>query len=135
MTRTGNKVEVKMVAIRSRFIPDKIDVQAGDEVTIHVTNVEQTTDMIHGLGIIEHDMNVVVDPGRDQDREVHRREAGRLSLLLHQLLLGAPPGDAGLSRGEAIGPGVSQPTRRPCVTVMSCHERRLRPCIASWTAR
>ena len=43
--------------------PDRIDVKAGDEVTIHVTNVEQTTDMIHGLGIIEHDMNVVVDPG------------------------------------------------------------------------
>ena len=63
MTRTGNKVEVKMVAIRSRFLPDKIEVKAGDEVTIHVTNVEQTTDMIHGLGIIEHDMNVVVDPG------------------------------------------------------------------------
>jgi nitrous-oxide reductase len=52
-----------MVAIRSRFLPDRIDVRAGDEVTIHVTNVEQTTDMIHGLGIIEHDMNVVVDPG------------------------------------------------------------------------
>ena len=63
VTRAGNKVEVKMVAIRSRFIPDRIDVKAGDEVTIHVTNVEQTTDMIHGLGIIEHDMNVVVDPG------------------------------------------------------------------------
>ena len=47
----------------SRFLPDRIDVKAGDEVTIHVTNVEQTTDMIHGLGIIEHDMNVVVDPG------------------------------------------------------------------------
>jgi nitrous-oxide reductase len=63
VTRNGNKVTVKMVAIRSRFLPDRIDVKAGDEVTIHVTNVEQTTDMIHGLGIIEHDMNVVVDPG------------------------------------------------------------------------
>jgi nitrous-oxide reductase len=63
VTRSGNKVEVKMVAIRSRFVPDKIEARAGDQVTIHVTNVEQTTDMIHGLGIIEHDMNVVVDPG------------------------------------------------------------------------
>jgi nitrous-oxide reductase len=51
------------MAIRSRFVPDTVEVRAGDEVTIHVTNVEQTTDMIHGLGIIEHDMNVVVDPG------------------------------------------------------------------------
>ncbi len=35
-------------------------------------------------------------PRRDEDRHVHGEEEGRLSLLLHQLLLGAPPGDAGL---------------------------------------
>ncbi|HEY0947509.1 MAG TPA: Sec-dependent nitrous-oxide reductase [Opitutaceae bacterium] len=63
ITRKGNVVEVKMVAIRSRFIPDRIDVNEGDELVIHVTNVEQTTDMIHGLGIVEQDMNVVIDPG------------------------------------------------------------------------
>jgi nitrous-oxide reductase len=32
-------------------------------VTIHLTNAEQTTDMIHGLGIAEHNINVIVDPG------------------------------------------------------------------------
>lgn len=63
VVRNGNKVEVKMVAIRSRLIPDIIDVREGDEVTIHVTNVEQTTDMLHGLGITGYDINVVVDPG------------------------------------------------------------------------
>jgi nitrous-oxide reductase len=42
VVRTGNKVEVKMIAIRSRFLPDQIEVQQGDEVTIHVTNTEQT---------------------------------------------------------------------------------------------
>ena len=63
VTRTGNKVDVKMMAIRSRFVPDIIEVRQGDEITIHVTNVEQSTDMIHGLGIAEHDMNVVMDPG------------------------------------------------------------------------
>ena len=63
VARTGNKVEIKMVAIRSRFLPDQIEVQQGDEVTIHLTNTEQSTDMIHGLGISEHDMNVIVDPG------------------------------------------------------------------------
>ena len=62
-TRNGNKVEVKMMAIRSRFVPEKIEVRVGDEITMHVTNVEQTTDMIHGLGIVEHDLNIVVDPG------------------------------------------------------------------------
>jgi nitrous-oxide reductase len=63
VVRNGNVVEVKMVAIRSRFIPDRIDVNEGDELVIHVTNVEQTTDMIHGLAIADQNMNIIVDPG------------------------------------------------------------------------
>lgn len=76
VVRAGNKVEVKMVAIRSRFLPDLIEVQEGDEVTIHVTNPEQTTDMIHGLGIVEHDMNVVVDPGETKTVKFTASKAG-----------------------------------------------------------
>jgi nitrous-oxide reductase len=63
VVRTGNVVEVKMVAIRSRFIPDRIDVNEGDELVIHVTNVEQTTDMIHGLAIADQNVNIIMDPG------------------------------------------------------------------------
>ncbi|HUG12235.1 MAG TPA: Sec-dependent nitrous-oxide reductase [Opitutaceae bacterium] len=63
VVRDGNKVTVKMISIRSRFIPDRIDVREGDELTIHVTNVEQTSDMIHGLGIVEQNVNIVMDPG------------------------------------------------------------------------
>ncbi|RRJ97647.1 Sec-dependent nitrous-oxide reductase [Opitutaceae bacterium TAV4] len=63
VTRRGSSVEVKMIAIRSRFIPDRIDVNEGDELVIHVTNVEQTTDMIHGLALVEQDVNIIIDPG------------------------------------------------------------------------
>ncbi|HYD82470.1 MAG TPA: cupredoxin domain-containing protein, partial [Opitutus sp.] len=63
VTRNGTTVEAKVMAIRSRFIPDKIEVNEGDTVVLHLTNVEQTTDMIHGWGLIEHDLNVIVDPG------------------------------------------------------------------------
>jgi nitrous-oxide reductase len=63
VTRNGHVVEVKMMAIRSRFIPDRVDAQVGDELVLHVTNVEQTTDMIHGLGIVEQNVNIVIDPG------------------------------------------------------------------------
>ena len=63
VTRNGKVVEVKMISIRSRFIPDRIDLNEGDELVLHVTNVEQTTDMIHGLGIVEQNVNVVIDPG------------------------------------------------------------------------
>lgn len=63
VTRNGNEVVVKALAIRSRFVPDKLEVQQGDTVVLHLTNVEQTTDMIHGWGLIEHDLNIIVDPG------------------------------------------------------------------------
>ena len=76
VTRTGNKVEIKMMAIRSRFVPDTIEVRQGDEITIHVTNVEQSTDMIHGLGIAEHDMNVVIDPGETKTVQFKANKPG-----------------------------------------------------------
>lgn len=63
ITRNGNNVEVKMFTIRTFFAPTEIAVNQGDRVTIHVTNAEQTRDEIHGLGIIEYDRNVVIDPG------------------------------------------------------------------------
>ena len=61
--RAGNTVTAKVIAIRSRFIPDRIDAQVGDTLVVAVTNVEQTGDMIHGFGVAEHNINVVMDPG------------------------------------------------------------------------
>jgi nitrous-oxide reductase len=61
--RSGNNVTVRMVAVRSSFEPMKLEVNQGDRVTIHVTNIEQTTDELHGLGINEHNINIVIDPG------------------------------------------------------------------------
>jgi nitrous-oxide reductase len=63
VTRTGTDVTAKVIAIRSRFIPDRIDAQVGDTLTVHVTNIEQSGDMIHGFGVNEHNVNVVMDPG------------------------------------------------------------------------
>jgi nitrous-oxide reductase len=63
VARNGTKVDVKMVAVRSTFTPTSIEVNKGDTVSIHVTNIETTTDELHGLGIIEYNVNVVIDPG------------------------------------------------------------------------
>ena len=63
VTRNGNQVVAKLTAIRSRFTPDRIDAQVGDDLTIYVTNIEQTRDMIHGFGIVENNINVTIDPG------------------------------------------------------------------------
>jgi nitrous-oxide reductase len=63
VTRTGNKVLVKMVAVRSTFTPTDFEVKPGDEVTVAITNIEQTTDELHGFGLLDYNINIVVDPG------------------------------------------------------------------------
>jgi nitrous-oxide reductase len=63
VTRNGNKVLVKMVAVRSTLTPTDFEIKEGDEVTIALTNIEQTTDELHGLGILDYNINIVVDPG------------------------------------------------------------------------
>ncbi len=67
--RSGNSVAVKMLAVRSSFEPAKIEVNQGDKVTIHLTNIEQTTDELHGLGLGEYNINIVVDPGETKTIE------------------------------------------------------------------
>ncbi len=63
VTRQGNKVTVKMVAVRSTLTPTSFEVKDGDQVTLAVTNIEQTTDELHGLGLLDYNINLVVDPG------------------------------------------------------------------------
>lgn len=61
--RDGDRVTVRMTAVRSRFTPDVIEVNEGDTVTIHLTNVDQEADISHGLGISLYDITVGIDPG------------------------------------------------------------------------
>lgn len=61
--RQGNHVIVHMSAVRSNFEPNKIELNQGDLVTIYLTNIEQTTDELHGFSLNEYNVNVVVDPG------------------------------------------------------------------------
>jgi len=63
VTRQGNRVTVKMVAVRSTFTPASFEVFEGDTVTIAVTNIEQTTDELHGFGLLDYNTNIVIDPG------------------------------------------------------------------------
>jgi len=61
--RTGNMVEVWMLAVRSFFAPDVIRVNLGDTVRVHITNIEQTRDELHGFAVNEYNLNLVIDPG------------------------------------------------------------------------
>ena len=76
VTRTGTDVTAKVIAIRSRFAPDRIDAQVGDTLTVHVTNIEQTRDMIHGFAVNEHNMNVVIDPGETKTFKIKLTKSG-----------------------------------------------------------
>ncbi len=76
VTRNGNKVLVKMVAVRSTLTPTDFEVRPGDEVTIALTNIEQTTDELHGLGILDYNINIVVDPGETKTVTFKAKKSG-----------------------------------------------------------
>jgi nitrous-oxide reductase len=63
LTRAGGKVTVKAVLVRSTITPQAIEVNEGDTVTVALTNIEQTTDELHGFGMLDYNFNIVVDPG------------------------------------------------------------------------
>ena len=63
VTRNGKNVTVKMVAVRSTLTPTMFEVNEGDTVTVAITNIEQTTDELHGWGLLDYNLNLVVDPG------------------------------------------------------------------------
>ncbi|HLS28556.1 MAG TPA: Sec-dependent nitrous-oxide reductase [Opitutales bacterium] len=76
VTRDGNKVEVKMISIRSRFVPDVIEVNAGDEVTFHITNIEQSPGQVHGFGVGLLDINGSINPGETKSYTIKVDETG-----------------------------------------------------------
>jgi nitrous-oxide reductase len=63
VSRAGNKVTVKVVEVRSTIYPTAIEVNEGDTVTLAITNIEQTTDELHGFGLLDYNFNIVIDPG------------------------------------------------------------------------
>ena len=63
VTRQGGKVIAKVVMVRSSYTPQAIEVNQGETITIALTNIEQTTDELHGFGLLDYNINIVVDPG------------------------------------------------------------------------
>lgn len=76
VVRNGKNVEVYMVALRSSFEPSKIELNKGDNVKIYLTNIEQTTDELHGLGLSEYNINIVADPGETKTIEFVANKVG-----------------------------------------------------------
>jgi nitrous-oxide reductase len=76
VTRKGTDVLVKVVMVRSTITPTVIEVEQGDTVKVAMTNIEQTTDELHGFGLLDYNINVVVDPGETKTVTFKADKAG-----------------------------------------------------------
>ncbi|HEX8909710.1 MAG TPA: Sec-dependent nitrous-oxide reductase [Anaeromyxobacteraceae bacterium] len=75
-TRQGDKVVVKTVVVRSTITPTSVEVNQGDTVTFAITNIEQTTDELHGFGLLGYNKNIVIDPGETKTVTIKADKAG-----------------------------------------------------------
>ncbi|HUW49900.1 MAG TPA: Sec-dependent nitrous-oxide reductase [Sulfuricella sp.] len=62
--RKRGKVEVFGTLIRSHITPETIEVNVGDEVTIHLTNLERAEDETHGFTVSTYNVHASVEPGK-----------------------------------------------------------------------
>jgi len=65
--REGKEVHVYMTSVRSHFTPDIIRVKKGDNVHLHITNVEQAHDATHGFTIGSYNVHSSLEPGKHVD--------------------------------------------------------------------
>ena len=74
----------------------------GDEVTWHITNIEQAQDATHGFALPGANLNLShSNQAKPTTVSFIADKPGNLPLLLHGVLLGAPPGDDGLLHSSA----------------------------------
>ena len=69
VVRNGKNVEIFMTAVRSHFTPERVEIQKGDHVTWHITNVEQAKDATHGFALPNYDINLSLEPGESTTLE------------------------------------------------------------------
>ncbi|WP_134699343.1 Sec-dependent nitrous-oxide reductase [Ammoniphilus sp. YIM 78166] len=100
--RIGDEVHVYGIAMRSKFIfdaksqrPDVIEVNEGDNVVLHLTNIDLDQDITHGFAINMHDINIEVQPGQTNTLKFKADKAGTYPLYctnfcsaLHQEMTG-----------------------------------------------
>jgi nitrous-oxide reductase len=67
--RKGSTVEIFMTAVRSHFVPERVEVKEGDHVIWHITNVETARDATHGFALPGYNINLSLEPGEAQTFE------------------------------------------------------------------
>jgi nitrous-oxide reductase len=76
MVRNGKKVEIFGTLIRSHITPEIIEVEEGDDVTIHLTNLERAEDQTHGFTISKYGVNGSWEPGKTASVSFNAHTAG-----------------------------------------------------------
>ncbi len=57
-------VHVYGTTIRSHITPEIIEVEEGDTVSIHLTNLERAEDEVHGFAMFGHNVQLSIEPGK-----------------------------------------------------------------------
>ena len=58
------KVDVYGTTIRSHITPEIIEVEEGDTVSIHLTNLERAEDEVHGFAMYGQNVQLSIEPGK-----------------------------------------------------------------------
>jgi len=74
--REPGKVEVFGTVIRSHITPEIIEVDEGDDVIIHLTNLERAEDEVHGFAIRGANVNLSLEPGKTATGRFTAKKAG-----------------------------------------------------------
>ncbi len=61
--RDGNKVTVFATMVRSHINPERITVNKGDIITMHLTNLERAQDETHGFTVDHYNVHASLEPG------------------------------------------------------------------------
>jgi nitrous-oxide reductase len=74
--RRGKTVEIWMTVVRSHYTPEHVEIQKGDHVIWHMTNLERARDATHGFAISGYNINLSLEPGETQTIEFDATMAG-----------------------------------------------------------
>lgn len=77
--RNGDTVEIWMTAVRSHFTPEHVEIQKGDHVIWHITNVERAYDATHGFSLPGYNINLSIEPGESTTFEFDATQDGVFS--------------------------------------------------------
>ena len=77
--RDGNTVEISMTAIRSHFEPEIVEVNKGDKIVWHLTNLERTYDATHGFALPGYNITSSIEAGETVTLDFVADKAGVFS--------------------------------------------------------